>query len=110
MMPIITSQTLIWDPIAWLIAAVLILLIVYIIRSVGDKRYEKGTAQAKPFWSGNIKEPEGTAGSTDLYWGFMDSFSALWKPLMRMHTGIANDYLGAFVVVLAVVLVVILLL
>ena len=110
MKPLIPSNTLMWDPIVWIIAFALILVIVYLIRAVGNKRYAKGTAQAKPFWSGNVHEPEGTAGSTDIYWGFMDSFGAIWKPLCRLHTGVANDYIGAFVVMLALILVVVLLL
>ncbi len=104
------GTTRMWNPLVMVAALLLILLVVYLIRSMGNKKYAVGTAQVKPFWSGNLKEPEGTLGANDLYWGFMDAFGVLWKHLVRMHTGNINDYIGAFVVMLALLLMIILLL
>ncbi|MBW2965121.1 hydrogenase [Candidatus Woesearchaeota archaeon] len=101
--------TVMWSPVTWLIAAILILLLVLIIRSFGNKRYAKGTAQTKPFLSGNTKDPGGDARAADIYWGFFDAFKAFYKPMVRCHTGIVNDYLGIFIIVLAAALLAILL-
>jgi hypothetical protein len=98
-----------WDPIAWTVAFLLIVAVVLIVRAAGNKRYEKG-GMTKPFLSGNVKEPEGTVGAGDVYWGFTHSFRWIIESLTRMHTGITNDYVGAFVVVLAILLVIILIL
>ncbi|MFH1063745.1 MAG: hydrogenase [Candidatus Woesearchaeota archaeon] len=99
----------IWYPLVLIVASVLILLIVYIIRSIGNKRYKEGTAQTRPFLSGNLTEPEGDLRSSDMYWGFFDAFAPVYRILMRCHTGIVNDYIGAFVVVLALLLIMIIL-
>ena len=94
----------------WLVSFILIIMLVYIIRAIGNKKYAKGTAQTKPFLSGNVEEPEGNVRAGDIYWGFIDAFKALYKPLVKGHTGIVNDYVGVFVVVLAVLLLLIILL
>ncbi len=99
-----------WNPLMWLASFILIIILVYIIRAIGNKKYQKGTAQTKPFLSGNVEEPEGNVPAGDIYWGFTDAFKALYRPLTRCHTGIVNDYLGAFVAVLAVLLLLITLL
>lgn len=100
----------IWNPLVLLIAIILILLVVYLMRKVGAVQKGGSVTQLKPFMSGNSKEPEGEVGADDMYWGFLESFRGLYKPLMRIHTGIVNDYVGLFVVLLALMLLIIILL
>ena len=98
-----------WDPVSWVLSFILIVVAVLILRAFGNKKHEAG-GQAKPFLSGNVKEPEGSMGSGDMYWGFTQPFRFLIEPMRSMHTGSTNDYVGAFVVVLAILLVIILIL
>jgi hypothetical protein len=97
-----------WNPLAWVVAFLLAMALVLIIRAIGNKRYARG-GMTKPFLSGNINDPEGSAGAGDIYWGFTSVFKPLINALSRMHTGITNDYIGAFVFVLAILLLIIIL-
>jgi len=98
-----------WSPIIWLIVILFALLIVYIIRSYGQKSYKKGTEQTKPFLSGN---PEGDresshVKSSNLYWGFMESMRLIYKFLSNIHTGNVSDYVLWFVVIMGIFFIVI---
>ena len=83
-----------WNPLVWILAVVIALLIVYIIRSFGKKEFKEGTEQTKPFLSGN---PEGDKESmhvkgSNLYWGFMESMRLSYNLLKKIHTGNVSDY------------------
>ncbi|MBW2967605.1 hydrogenase [Candidatus Woesearchaeota archaeon] len=99
-----------WNPIVLTVSFILILILVYIIRAIGNKSYDKGTGQTKPFQSGNVDEQEDNVRAADIYWGFTEAFNFLYRPLVRFHTGIVNDYIALFVAVLAIILLIILLL
>lgn len=105
----INSGEGIWNPLVWVIAFFLILIIAYIIRSIGNKKYNKNSAQVKPFLSGNIKNEKEIIRSSNLYWGFFESLKKIYSPLTSMHTGNINDYAGIVAFILVIILLLIIL-
>ena len=100
---ILLTEAGFWNPLLWMLSFLIILVIVYAIRSRGRKGYRHGTDQTRPFFSGNISPEEGIR-SGNLYWGFFEATKKYYKWLIRMHTGIVNDYVYCFVVLLLVIL------
>ena len=94
-----------WDPVVWLAVFIVVLAIVYIIRSRGRERYKHGTEQTVPFFSGNVP-PEENIKSGNLYWGFFETMGKYYRLLKRVHSGVVNDYVYSFVVLLVVFLLV----
>lgn len=97
-----------WNPIVWSIAIVIAFLLIYILRSFGNKSYKRETEQVKAFLSGNpeySKEKMHVKAST-LYWGFTESLKDFYTVLRKMHTGNASDYVLWFVIILAIFLVI----
>jgi len=92
-----------WNPVLWTLSFFVILIIVLIIRSMGVKKYRHGTEQTTPFFSGNIP-PEENIKSGNLYWGFFRYMERYYKILIRMHSGIVNDYVYSFVLLIVVIL------
>ncbi|MCD6236729.1 MAG: hydrogenase [Thermoplasmata archaeon] len=87
-----------WDPLIWLLAFVVAILIVYIIRAFGRSDY-KGGEQTKPFLSG-MDAPDEDAlhiRAGNIYWGFMQALEGYYDVLRKYHTGIVNDYVAWFV-------------
>lgn len=100
-----------WNPLIFLIAFIAVIIIVFIIRSFGNRHYDKHdkSGQAKPFASGNVDYTQDNMGASNIYWGFFDALNWLYRPMTAMHTGIINDYLGIFFIVIAIVMVLIIL-
>jgi len=97
-----------WDPILWIFAFIIILVIVYVIRNLGKKDFKKSGEKSKVFLSGNPeydKEQMHIKGS-NLYWGFTESMKWLYDILNRFHTGNVSDYVLWFVVVMAALFIV----
>jgi uncharacterized membrane protein YphA (DoxX/SURF4 family) len=96
----------VWAPLIWIVALVVIGVMVLIWRNRGQKGYKKGTAQTDIFLSGAKVPPEAErhVKSENIYWGFFESLKELYDAMMKPHTGIVNDYLLWFVVILAVII------
>jgi len=92
-----------WHPLAWLAVMALAVILALIIRSFGNNRFRKGTDQQVPFYSGN-RAPEGRIKSSNLYWGFFTAMEKYFRWLRRLHTGIVNDYVYWFVLVMVIML------
>ncbi|PJB21233.1 MAG: hydrogenase, partial [Euryarchaeota archaeon CG_4_9_14_3_um_filter_38_12] len=63
----------------------------------------------KPFLSGN-PEPEKEnvhIRAGNLFWGFTEALKDYYTPAVKEHTGIVNDYVYWFVIVLAVLFIII---
>jgi hypothetical protein len=98
-----------WNPVAWIIAFVLALVIAYILWMLGESSYRRDTQQVKPFLSGN-PEPEKSAvhvRAGNLYWGFTEAMKGYYSRVVPLHTGILNDYLIWFLASMAAVLVIV---
>ncbi|MCD6383477.1 MAG: NADH:ubiquinone oxidoreductase [Thermoplasmata archaeon] len=96
-----------WNSLLWIIVMFVLFLVAKFIYSLGNPTYNKGTEQIKPFLSG-WKESSKSAShvrASNLYWGFLNSLSGYYRPLRRGHTGIVNDYVGWFVLVVSLILI-----
>jgi hypothetical protein len=100
-----------WNPLAWTLLFLGIVVISVLIRSFGRKDYKKGTGQTKVFLSGNEEpEPERLhVRGDDLYWGMVEGLAAYYRRIQGLHTGILNDYLAWFIGVLGIVFILLIL-
>ncbi len=95
-----------WNPVLWIAAMIVMAVIAYVIRSGGNNRHKEGT-QRLPFYSGNkVERSHIKAGN--IYWGFFETLERYYTLLRRMHTGIVNDYVYSFVIVVVVLAVIML--
>jgi hypothetical protein len=92
-----------WTPLVWAAAFLVILAMVYVLRSIGEKRHKPRTEQSLPFFSGNLP-PGRSIKMGNLYWGFFRAMERNYAWLRRMHNGIVNDYVFSFVVLIITVL------
>jgi len=93
-----------WNPIACIIAFVVLVAIIYLFRSRGQKKYKKGTAQTQIFLSGE-KPPAAEQRhirAHNIYWGFFQALKRYYDPTIKAHTGIINDYIIWFITLVAV--------
>jgi hypothetical protein len=93
-----------WNPIIWLIAFVVVMVIVYFFRRQGQEKYKKGEAQAQIFLCGE-EVPEAEQRQVrggNAYWGFFETLKEYYGGIIRPHTGIVNDYVIWFIAVMAV--------
>lgn len=91
-----------WSPLFFLAALAIALAIAYIIRSRGEKKFKAGTEQATPFFSANRPPAENIAAS-NFYWGFFSAMRKYYALMQKVHTGIVNDYVFCFVVLLVII-------
>jgi len=93
-----------WNPIVWVIAFVVVMIVAYFFRSQGQKKYKKDTAQTQIFLCGEeVPEPEQrNVKASNVYWGFFETLKGYYNTILRPHTGIINDYIIWFIVVIAI--------
>jgi len=98
-----------WSAIVWVIVVLVIWVIVYYIRSKGEKSYKKNTEQDQPFISGNPElSKEGShISASHIYWGFTEALKGYYNPLIKMHTGNMNDYSGWIVIIAVIILIIV---
>jgi len=91
----LTSGFGIWDPVLWVLAIIIGLVIAWILWSSGVSAFKKGTEQARPYLSGNAEPPKGEVHirAGNLYWGFTEGIKGDYQRLVPLHTGIMTDYL-----------------
>ena len=98
-----------WNPLLWLVALGVALVVALAIRSRGRKDFREGVGR-KPFISGN-EEPDNAGGhvpASNLYWGFLESLKSYYARVVPLHTGIPTDYVAWLLGVMAFMLVVVL--
>ena len=96
-----------WNPLLWLVALGVALVVALAIRSRGRKDFREGVGR-KPFISGN-EEPENAGAhipASNLYWGFTEAMKTYYQKLVPLHTGIPTDYVAWLLGVMALMLVV----
>ena len=91
----LTTGSGFWNPVVWLIAIAVVLAVVYLIWRRGEAGYTAGSAQVKPFISGNPEPSKKVAQmpASNLYWGFTEALSGYYSRVVPAHTGIVTDYL-----------------
>ncbi|NPA75709.1 MAG: hydrogenase [Euryarchaeota archaeon] len=107
LVPTITTPSGVWNPLVWLMVFLLSLIIALIIYMRGEKTRKKGM-QAGVFFSGD-RPPEGMdahIAAHNIGWGFMEALRPYYRAMRKMHTGIINDYVGWFLGILAVMLII----
>lgn len=101
---ILRTEAGFWNPLMLFVSLVIIIGLVYLIRSFGEKKYKKGTEQTRYFFSG-APAPKGIKVS-DIYWGFFVHMDTYYKWLKRLHTGVVNEYVYWFILTLTVILII----
>ena len=98
-----------WNPIVWIIVAVVTGMAVLWIRNQGEDKYQKNTGQTKPFISGNpeISKEDSHVGASHIYWGFTEALKSYYQILVKLHTGNINDYSGWIILVMAIIFIII---
>ncbi len=89
-----------WSPVIWLVSLIVIAVLILFLRSLGKKDYKKEGGKDEEFFSGNEPPEEGFRGD---YWGFFEVFERYYKYMKKMHSGLINDYMLWFLVVLVLV-------
>ena len=96
-----------WNPVIWVVAMVVALMIAWLIRSRGESVQPQGTEAGKPYLSGNdIPYPGEThVAASNLFWGFTDAMKQYYGRAVPLHTGILTDYVLWYIGVLALVII-----
>ncbi len=90
----------VWNPLVWVAAIAAAGIFSWLLWRCGEKSYDAGTEQTKPYLSGN-KEPEKGAvhiRGGNMYWGFVNALKGYYRYLIPLHSGILNDYLSWFLI------------
>ena len=101
-----------WDVYLWLLFFAIASAVVLFIRSKGRSDYKEGTEQDEIFYGSNIVPEDGgdiAVPAASAYWGFVEALKPYHNWLIELHTGIASEYVGYFMLTLAVVAVLVLL-
>ncbi len=105
----ISSGFGVWNPVAWTLLFLGILIVAALLRRTGRDDYKRGTGQTKAFLSGN-EEPDARSGlhvrGEHLYWGMVDGLSAYYQRVKALHTGVLSDYAAWFIGVLALIFII----
>ncbi|WOF16364.1 hydrogenase [Methanoplanus sp. FWC-SCC4] len=98
-----------WNPLAWIVAFIISLLIAWLIWKLGESDYHKDTEQIKPYLSGNAEPEKGDVHvrAGNMYWGFTEALKGYYDILIPLHTGILTDYMIWFLCVIAIVMVIV---
>ena len=108
MLETLKTGTGFWHPLIWIVAMVIAVLIIYLLRSLGNKSFKRKTEQTKSFLSGDpeYEKEQMHIKASNLYWGFTESLKGFYSLLKKMHTGNTSDYVLWFVIVLAILLII----
>lgn len=93
-----------WNPLVCIIAFVVLIAGIYLFRSRGQKKYKKDTEQTRIFLCGE-EVPEARQRhirAHNVYWGFFQTMKEYYDTNIKAHTGIINDYVLWFLVVIAI--------
>jgi len=90
-----------WSPLVFLLCIIVISLIVYLIRSLGERECRKEKDKTAAFFSGN--QPLMKNKVTNIYWGFFEALSRYYGWMEKIHNGIVNDYIYWFVLVVIII-------
>ncbi|HRV99433.1 MAG TPA: hydrogenase [Aminobacteriaceae bacterium] len=101
-----------WDVSAWIVFFAIAAGLTLWLRAQGREDFKEGTDQDEIYWSGNPVPDDGaeiSVPASSAYWGFRKAMEPFYKVLTGMHTGIATDIVGFYVLTVAFMAVFILL-
>ncbi len=100
-----------YNPTAWLVVAIIILVAVLLISMIGGFRPSRYTAldevavtKQEVFFSGEESEHSHVSGN-DLFWGFKYNLRHYFDFMHKSHSGIVNDYVLWVVSTLAILII-----
>ncbi len=99
-----------WNPWIWILSFIIVFLVIYILRGIGNTSYKRGTEQTKVFLSGNPEygnKEELHIKASNIYWGWLEATGWFITLLKKMHTGRINDYILWFTFVAAILMILI---
>ncbi len=99
-----------WNPLVWIILFLVMMVLIYFFRRQGQEKYKKDTEQAQIFLCGaEVPAPgERHIRVGNIYWGFFETLKEYYNQILKLHTGIINDYVAWFVAVTAITAVILL--
>jgi hypothetical protein len=95
-----------WDVYSWLAFFLIAGGMIFFIRSIGRKDYKQGTDQDEIFFGSNPVPEDGEdlkVPASSAYWGYTQALKPFYDGLVGLHTGIATDYVGWYILVTALV-------
>ncbi|MDD1707950.1 MAG: hydrogenase [Methanoregulaceae archaeon] len=97
----------VWDPLVWLLAIIIALIIAYVIWSRGNSSYKKGSEQGRPYLSGNPEPAKGEVHvrAGNLYWGFIEGIRGYYDRVIPVHSGNLNEYILWYLAVMVIVMI-----
>jgi len=96
-----------WNALVLLLALVVLFIVTYLVYTRGKKDFTDKGEKRTPYLSGN-KIPDDThIKASNMYWGFEEALKPYYDRIIKIHTGIINDYVYWFVGVLAIVLIIV---
>ncbi len=101
-----------WDVYIWLIFFGITAALVLWLRSLGRNDYKEGTEQDEIFYGSNEVPEDGDdmgVPAASAYWGFVKALKPYYDILIEIHSGIVSDYVGYFVLTVAVLAILVLL-
>jgi hypothetical protein len=101
-----------WDVFIWLLFFAISAALVLFVRSMGRNDYKEGTDQDEIFYGSNPVPEDGAdmgVPAASAYWGFVEALKPYYNALIDIHSRIASDYVGYFVLTVAIVAVLVLL-
>ena len=101
--PIIRTPSGIWNPLMWILVFLIALSITYAIYLLGNKKRKQGM-QEEVFLSGNKEIYDVHVKASNIGWGFLEALKGYYDVMRRMHNGIINDYIGWYLGIMAVML------
>lgn len=95
-----------WDVYSWLIFLAIASFFTLWLRNSGRQDYKEGTYQDEIYFSGNDVPEDGqniSVPADSAYWGFIKVFRPYYDVMLSVHNGLAQDYLGYFVLTIAII-------
>ena len=95
-----------WDVYSWLIFLAIASFFTLWLRNSGRQDYKEGTYQDEIYFSGNEVPEDGhniSVPSDSAFWGFIKVFRPYYDVMLSVHNGLAQDYLGYFVLTIAII-------
>lgn len=94
-----------WDIFSWLVFLAVACFFTLWLRNSGRHDYKEGTYQDEIYFSGNDVPEDGadiSVPADSAYWGFVKFFSPYYSVMAKFHNGLVQDYVGYFILFIAV--------
>ncbi len=102
---IYSEVNILWSPLIFLVVTLVVALIIWLFGKLFfTDKYNKDSAQVKPYYSGNLDEIDYNIQAEHLYWGFKKALESYYVVIKKMHTGDLTDYMKWLIITVSAVL------